>query len=128
MVPGQTNRMYLTPEETGHFQGKCAERCGEYHSERLFNVEIVEEHEFLDEIRQLPEGLSGAELNRNPNENQDGEQNQALPVGDPDRLEEEKGHDHLRIHTRCNRVEGSTAGSSGLQGSYRRQLVDFDCP
>ena len=88
MVPGQTNRMYLTPEETGHFQGKCAELCGEYHSEMLFNVEILEEDEFLDEIRQLPEGLSGAELNRNPNENPDGQQDQEVPLGDPQRIEE----------------------------------------
>src|SRR5699024_1999366 len=78
----------ITPEETGHFQGKCAELCGEYHSEMLFNVEIVEEDEFLDEIRQLPEGLSGAELNRNPNENPDGQQDQEVPLGDPQRIEE----------------------------------------
>ena len=88
MVPGQTNRMYLTPGETGHFQGKCAELCGEFHSEMLFNVEIVEEAEFLNEIRQLPEGLSGAELNRNPNENPDGQRDQEVPLGDPQRIEE----------------------------------------
>lgn len=54
----------------------------------LFNVEIVEEDEFLNEIRQLPEGLSGSELNRNPNENPDGQQDQEVPLGDPQRIEE----------------------------------------
>ena len=50
-----TDKPYVPhPEETGHFGGKCAELCGEYHSEMLFNVEI-DEDEFLDEIRQLPE-------------------------------------------------------------------------
>jgi len=61
--------MYLTPGETGHFQGKCAELCGEYHSAMLFNVEIVEEGEFL-------------------NENPDGWQDQEVPLGDPQRIEE----------------------------------------
>src|SRR5690625_5552414 len=88
MVPGQTNRMYLTPEETGHFQGKCAELCGEYHSEMLFNVEIVEEDGFLDEIRQLTVGISVAVIIRVPYENPDGQQDQEVPLGDPQRIEE----------------------------------------
>src|SRR5690625_6805849 len=92
MVPGQTNRMYLTPGETGQFQGKCAELCGEFHSEMLFNVEILEEDEFLNQIRELPEGLSGAELNRNPNEN---------PGGQQDRSEEHTSELQSRGHLVC---------------------------
>lgn len=87
MVPGQTNRMYMTPQETGHFAGKCAELCGEYHSEMLFNVEVVEEAEFRDQLSQMDEGLSGAELNRNPNLNEDGQKDAEVPLGDPRRVE-----------------------------------------
>ncbi|WBL18235.1 aa3-type cytochrome oxidase subunit II [Citricoccus sp. NR2] len=88
MIPGQTNHIYLTPQEEGIFQGKCAELCGEYHSEMLFNVEVVSEQEFRDELSQMPEGLTGNELNRNPNENEDGWQDQEVPLGDPERVEE----------------------------------------
>lgn len=88
MVPGQTNHMYLTPQEEGTFQGKCAELCGEYHSEMLFNVEVVSEEEFRDQLEQLPEGRSGDELNRNTNQNEDGQQDAEIPLGDPERVEE----------------------------------------
>lgn len=88
IVPGQTNRMHLTPQEEGIFQGKCAELCGEYHSEMLFNVEVVSEQEFQNQLSQMPEGLTGDELNRNPNEHPEGQQDQEIPLGDPERVEE----------------------------------------
>ncbi|HIX00850.1 MAG TPA: cytochrome c oxidase subunit II [Candidatus Nesterenkonia stercoripullorum] len=71
MVPGRTNHMYLTPEEEGTFAGKCAELCGEYHSEMLFNVEVVSEQEFQEYLETLPEGQLGDEYDRNPNLNED---------------------------------------------------------
>ena len=71
MVPGRTNHMYLTPEEEGTFAGKCAELCGEYHSEMLFNVEVVSEQEFQEYLQTLPEGQLGDEYDRNPNLNED---------------------------------------------------------
>ena len=43
MFPGKTNYIYLTPQVEGQFDGKCAELCGEYHSEMLFNVKVVSE-------------------------------------------------------------------------------------
>ncbi|GAA4832091.1 cytochrome c oxidase subunit II [Garicola koreensis] len=67
MVPGRTNYIYLSPQETGSFDGKCAELCGEFHSEMLFNVEVVETDEFVDHLETLDEGHRGDEYNRNPN-------------------------------------------------------------
>ncbi|WP_218220046.1 cytochrome c oxidase subunit II [Nesterenkonia sp. Act20] len=67
MIPGRTNTIHLTPQELGSFDGKCAELCGEYHSEMLFNVEVVSDEEFRDYLETLPEGKLGDEYDRNPN-------------------------------------------------------------
>lgn len=83
MVPGKTNYLYLTPQETGRFQGKCAELCGEYHSEMLFNVEVVEEAEFVAQLNEMEDGLIEYEYSRNPNENEGGAVRQEVPQGEP---------------------------------------------
>ena len=67
MVPGRTTEIHLTPQEEGSFDGKCAELCGEYHSEMLFNVEVVSEQEFQEYLETLPEGHLGDEYDRNIN-------------------------------------------------------------
>lgn len=67
MVPGRTSHIYLTPQEEGTFEGKCAELCGEYHSAMLFNVEVVPEDVFVEHLEELDEGHLGDEYNRNPN-------------------------------------------------------------
>ncbi|GAB3844300.1 aa3-type cytochrome oxidase subunit II [Nesterenkonia populi] len=67
MIPGRTSYMYLTPQETGTFHGKCAELCGEYHSNMLFNVEVVEEDEFVEHLETLEEGHLDDTYDRNPN-------------------------------------------------------------
>ncbi|MDO5634463.1 MAG: cytochrome c oxidase subunit II [Micrococcus sp.] len=72
MIPGKTNNLYLTPQEIGNFDGKCAELCGEFHSEMLFNVEVVSEADFVAQLEQMEPGLIMDEYNRNPNENPDG--------------------------------------------------------
>ncbi|QXQ11920.1 cytochrome c oxidase subunit II [Paeniglutamicibacter sp. Y32M11] len=66
MIPGKTNYIYLTPQVEGTFDGKCAELCGEYHSEMLFNVKVVPEAEFVAHMATLPEGHIGAEYDRQP--------------------------------------------------------------
>ncbi|WP_229791178.1 aa3-type cytochrome oxidase subunit II [Zhihengliuella salsuginis] len=66
MIPGKTNHIYLTPQVEGTFQGKCTELCGEYHSEMLFNVEVVSEAEFRAHLDSLPEGHLGEEYDRKP--------------------------------------------------------------
>ncbi len=46
VIPGKTNAFELTPDKIGTFSGKCAELCGTYHSQMLFNVKVVERAEF----------------------------------------------------------------------------------
>lgn len=64
MIPGKTNFIWTTPQVEGTYKGKCAELCGEYHSEMLFQVKVVSEAEFNKQINLLPEGEVGAEYNR----------------------------------------------------------------
>ncbi|CAM3058192.1 Cytochrome c oxidase subunit 2 precursor [Arthrobacter ulcerisalmonis] len=74
MIPGKTNYIRFTPTKEGTFDGKCAELCGEYHSEMLFRVKVVSEAEFqthMDGLRAAGNtGLLGAEYDRNPNLNE----------------------------------------------------------
>jgi len=68
MIPGKTNVFEVTPQEIGTYQGKCAELCGEFHSEMLFNVEVVDRATYDAEMEALREagfvGERGAEYNR----------------------------------------------------------------
>ena len=64
MIPGKMNHIYLTPQVEGTYAGKCAELCGEYHSEMLFQVKVVSMDEFKKQIGQLPQGEAGADDNR----------------------------------------------------------------
>lgn len=66
MIPGHTNYMTLTPQKAGTYQGKCAELCGEYHSEMLFNVVVLPEDQFKAKMAELPKGEVGDEYNRKP--------------------------------------------------------------
>ncbi|GGH57555.1 aa3-type cytochrome oxidase subunit II [Rothia aerolata] len=71
-IPGKTNHMYFTTgSEEAEYAGKCAELCGEYHSEMLFNVKVVDQAEYDQYIQSLRdsgnEGRLGDEYNRNPN-------------------------------------------------------------
>lgn len=74
MIPGKTNYIRFTPTKEGTYDGKCAELCGEYHSEMLFRVKVVSETEFqahLDELKAAGNtGLIGNEYDRNPNVNE----------------------------------------------------------
>ena len=66
--PGMVNRFQVTPNQTGTFQGKCAELCGAYHSQMLFNVKVVERDEYDAHMKELEDkgqtGLLGTDLNR----------------------------------------------------------------
>lgn len=68
-IPGKTNYMTFTPQKEGKFDGKCTELCGEYHSEMLFNVEVVSQAEFDQRMQQLRDrgqsGQIGKEYDRN---------------------------------------------------------------
>lgn len=68
MIPGRVNTMQVTTTEEGIFQGKCAELCGAYHSEMLFQVEVVSQDEYEQHIEALRAagntGLIGLENDR----------------------------------------------------------------
>lgn len=70
LIPGKTNYMRFTPTKEGTYDGKCAELCGEYHSEMLFRVKVVSQSEFDTHLNQLRQdgntGLLGDEYDRNP--------------------------------------------------------------
>ncbi|ALO66888.1 cytochrome C oxidase subunit II [Arthrobacter alpinus] len=70
MLPGKTNYMTLTPTALGTYDGKCAELCGEYHSEMLFNVKVVTQAEFDAHLASLKAKGQTGELtekyDRNP--------------------------------------------------------------
>lgn len=67
MLPGRVNTFQVTTTEEGRFTGKCAELCGAYHSQMLFEVEVVSEQEyqaFIEQQRQAGnEGLLDSGLN-----------------------------------------------------------------
>ncbi|WP_459076758.1 aa3-type cytochrome oxidase subunit II [Kocuria gwangalliensis] len=73
MFPERTNYMSFTTGREGVFAGKCAELCGEFHSEMLFNVAVVSQEEYDAQMQQLRSegnvGSVGDEYNRNPNQN-----------------------------------------------------------
>jgi len=68
MIPGRTNYMELTPQETGVFEGKCAELCGQYHSEMLFRVAVVSQEDYDEQMQLLRDagqtGALGEDLNK----------------------------------------------------------------
>ena len=46
MIPGKVNKFQVVPTEIGVFQGKCAELCGAYHSQMLFQVKVVSQGDY----------------------------------------------------------------------------------
>lgn len=67
MLPGRVNVFQVTTTTEGRFDGKCAEFCGAYHSQMLFNVEVVSQEEYDAFIEQQAAdgftGVLGNELN-----------------------------------------------------------------
>ncbi|WP_442358350.1 aa3-type cytochrome oxidase subunit II [Kineosporia succinea] len=67
-VPGIENNFQVRPQREGTFKGKCAELCGEYHSEMLFNVKVVSQAEYDQHMADLEAkgntGQLGEDLNR----------------------------------------------------------------
>ena len=82
MIPGQVNRFQVTPTEEGVFQGKCAELCGAYHSQMLFQVKVVSQADYDAHMAELLAqgnvGMLDNSLNREKIEQGD---QQYLPEG-----------------------------------------------
>ena len=53
MYIGHDNSWSFIPTREGHYDGRCAELCGEYHSRMLFNVEVVSESEYEQYVADL---------------------------------------------------------------------------
>jgi cytochrome c oxidase subunit 2 len=53
VIPGRENAFELTPNKVGVFAGKCAELCGTYHSDMLFNVHVVSRADYDAHIQAL---------------------------------------------------------------------------
>jgi cytochrome c oxidase subunit 2 len=70
MIPGVVNRFQEVPRKEGTYQGKCAELCGEYHSEMLFVVKVVSRAEYDAHMAELKaRGQTGrldTDLGRSP--------------------------------------------------------------
>ncbi|MBM6402429.1 cytochrome c oxidase subunit II [Phycicoccus sp. MQZ13P-5] len=68
MIPGRVNRFQVVPTQEGQFKGKCAELCGAYHSQMLFNVKVVSREEYdahMADLRAADQtGLLNNTLNR----------------------------------------------------------------
>lgn len=62
MIPGRVNIFQVTTTEEGTFAGKCAELCGAYHSQMLFNVEVVSQEEYSAFIADLEESGNTGQL------------------------------------------------------------------
>lgn len=70
VIPGKMNVFELTPNKTGSFIGRCAELCGTYHAQMLFDVKVVSRAEFdqhmadlkaKGQIGTLPSGITTGE-------------------------------------------------------------------
>lgn len=60
MIPSKVNRFAIDTTEEGTFKGKCAELCGAYHSQMLFNVKVVSKAQFNQHMADLKkQGKSG---------------------------------------------------------------------
>ncbi len=82
MIPGKVNKFDVTPTQVGTYRGKCAELCGAYHSQMLFNVKVVNAADYAKQMQRLRAagrtGFLPNSLNRSGLENG---QQQYLPPG-----------------------------------------------
>lgn len=71
MIPARSNYMYFVPLKEGEYDGKCAELCGEYHSQMLFKVKVVSREEYDAQMELLRDkgqtGTIGEDFNVNSN-------------------------------------------------------------
>lgn len=75
MIAGRVNRFQVVPDQVGVFTGKCAELCGAYHSEMLFQVKVVSQADYDAHIASLKQlGQTGSLPNDlNPSQLEPGE-------------------------------------------------------
>jgi len=62
MIPGRHNQYQFTPLIEGTYSGKCAELCGEFHSDMLFQVEVVSQEVFDAQMAEMSDRGQTGEL------------------------------------------------------------------
>jgi len=60
VVPGHPNHFTITADKTGDFLGHCSELCGVYHSRMLFELKIVSQQQFQQDMAQQAAQHSGS--------------------------------------------------------------------
>ena len=70
MIPAKSNYMYFIPQKEGTYRGKCAELCGEYHADMLFQVKVVSQAEYDAQIQKLRDAGFTGQLDDTYNVNQ----------------------------------------------------------
>ena len=73
VVPGRDNHFGVIPTRLGHFEGRCAELCGVYHSKMLFDVNVVTPEKYAEHIAELAqspetngEAIGGSDVAKQP--------------------------------------------------------------
>jgi cytochrome c oxidase subunit 2 len=67
MIPGRVNKFQVVPTQTGDFKGKCAELCGDYHSQMLFNVKVVDQAAYEAHLADLKAQGNNGQLDNSLN-------------------------------------------------------------
>jgi cytochrome c oxidase subunit 2 len=89
-IPGIENNFQVIPQRIGTYKGKCAELCGEFHSEMLFNVRVVTRAEYNAHIAalkaagqsgSLPTELGRSEMTPDSGSEESGKSNSDEPTG-----------------------------------------------
>lgn len=83
MIPGRVNKFQVVPDREGTFTGKCAELCGAYHSQMLFQVLVVSRQAYDQRMADLrAKGQQGQLPNTlNPSKLEPGQSEQIPSVG-----------------------------------------------
>jgi cytochrome c oxidase subunit 2 len=66
LIPGRENSFTIVANETGTYDGQCAELCGINHARMRFRVRVVERAEFDAWIAEMAENSASAAAARQP--------------------------------------------------------------
>jgi len=61
---GKDNYWSFTPTREGTYEGRCAELCGQYHSNMLFKVKVVSPSEYQDYLATLRDKGQTGDINK----------------------------------------------------------------
>ncbi|WHY72110.1 cytochrome c oxidase subunit II [Fictibacillus enclensis] len=70
LIPGRTNKMALTPEKVGTYQGKCGEFCGAGHSFMRFLVKVDSQRDYQEWVDKMKKENTSTKLSAQESEGQ----------------------------------------------------------